>query len=846
MNEGIKKTTAPTVGSNFNGDTPKSTSEAILSRITSEFPETQLQQILNPKQVTDVVNAVLLVSSDNYINLCAIDPMGRNGLISKTFNVSNNSLAWLEFVFTNNKNCGIYFSVNPLIEPIDRKPKKSDIKHVAVAHVDIDPDPQIIRNEGFNAAKKTLLGRAPELIKRYHPTLIICSGNGLQLFWRHKIPLTVDDGENINRMIIEEFKGDNGTHNADRLMRLPSTINHPSPKKIAKGYSIKPVLSSVIHIDENATYVASAFPTPSTAVGDTPTTRNVISAVTYDHSLLDRAFNAYLSKPNNMAKNLLWNYRRVPNEGHSELHMALLNSLAFYYQKDFNLIKSKFVQSPLGQSLWGKDRLARSDKRVELEIQNAINAQENVYEPNHTSNETIVYGLSHDDLAIDLGKQYFYENSRYVAKWGSWFIWDDIQWVIDEKARHLSLTGEHLRTKAQELLIWAEAQKSAMSENDYIKMMRHIRQEIKNLKSAPQRMHVASIIKTDPLCAASPSIFDNNLKILGTPNGAVNLVTGALTPASRGDYITKLTGCEAKSGSPIVWLNFMREIFDGDQELIDFMQRLFGYVLTGLTTEEKLFFFYGTGANGKSKLLETIYFILGDYAKRAPASLLLEQRNEQHPTAMAGLVGARGVFASEIPSGKTWNDQVIKDSTGGDTITARLMRQDYFEFQPHFKLLIAGNHQPRLKNIDESMIRRMVMIPFNVTIPPEQRDTQLGEKLKAEAEQILNWCIEGAVKYFAEGLCIPESVLNASKDYIKNEDVIGEFLDNRLETDAGKCELNTVFQYYKDWITSQGYNYPITEQRLRKELKDRGHIIKRSNSTYFLHNMKLNLFNQAS
>jgi len=845
MNEDIKKPTVSAVGSKLVGVDTKPNSEAILSRITPEFPETQFQYMVNSKQLTDVINAVLLVSSDNYINLCAIDPTGKSRLISKTFNVSGHSLAWLEFTHTNNKKSGIYFSVNPINEPINRKPKKSDIKHVAFAHVDIDPDPQIIRNEGFNPAKEALFDRATELIKRYQPTLIICSGNGLQLFWRHKSPLTTNDGENINRLMIEEFKGDNGTHNADRLMRLPGTINYPSPKKIAKGYSAKPVKSSVIHIDENAFFDQSLF--PSTAI-DNPVT--VIPTLQGTH-LQDKecpqrrykAFIKFLGKPDKMLLNGFVHGTHIPPEGNSEQFMTVLNNMAFYSQKDPALMMDWLLGLPFGQGEWFQTRLKRSDKRVELEIQNAINAQENVYDSNHTSSDPSIYDLSHDDLAMDLGKQYFYENSRYVAKLGLWFIWDGTRWVIDEKARHLSLTGEHLRTKAQELLIWAEGQKSVMSENDHIKMMRYIRQEIKNLKSAPQRMHVVSIIKTDPLCTASPSTFDNNLKILGTPNGTVDLVTGTLTPASRSDYITKLTGCATKSGPPVGWLNFMREIFNGDQELIDFMQRLFGYVLTGLTTEEKLFFFYGTGANGKSKLLETIYFILGDYAKRAPATLLLEQRNEQHPTAMAGLAGARGVFASEIPSGKTWNDQVIKDMTGGDTITARLMRQDFFEYAPHFKLLIAGNHQPRLKNVDESMSRRIVILPFNVTIPPERRDTQLGEKLKAEAGQILNWCIEGAVKYFAEGLCIPESVLNASKEYIKNEDVIGEFIDSRLEPDASKRELNTVFQCYKNWVTSQGYNYPITEQRLRKELKDRGYMVKRSNSTYFLHNMKIKFFN---
>ena len=375
-----------------------------------------------------------------------------------------------------------------------------------------------------------------------------------------------------------------------------------------------------------------------------------------------------------------------------------------------------------------------------------------------------------------------------------------------------------------------------MSDNE--KLMRSVKAESKLLKSAQTRMNVQSMIKTNPKCAISSAKLDANPKVIGTPNSTVDLTTGMLRPPIRSDLITKQTACSVRDGDPLTWLKFLNDIFEDDSEMIQFIQTLCGYMLSGLTIEEKLFFFYGTGANGKSKFLETIYFILGDYAKRAPASLLLEQRNQQHPTAMAGLMGARGVFASEIPSGKTWDDQVIKDCTGGDTVTARLMRQDFFEFTPQFKLVVAGNHQPRLKNVDESVVRRMIMIPFNVTIPPEKRDTKLGEKLKAEAGQILGWAIKGAVRYFAEGLIIPTKVAETSADYIKNEDIIGEFIDECLEVYDDKTKIEIIFTNYKHWITKQGYTYPITERQLRKELKDREYSLIRSNHVWYIRNMK--------
>ena len=797
----------------------------------------------------DIVSQLSCFASNGLLNLVAIHPMEARPVEAITVDCSMAGYMDKCFSFIRERNAigfNIYFTVNKLKSAINNKPSKMDIESVTILHVDVDPAPSDIAKYGIKGATKKLIDSVSSIVASYAPSLVISSGNGIQIFWKLSTLLPVEEGEDLNKQLIILFGGDKGTHNADRIMRVAGTVNYPSNQKLAKGYSTEPVQAKILHIGKTATYDASRFPELATALVEeiplqlksiVPTT-NAPTVAIADPDVLRAAFETFLSKPSNNSLSLFLISWHVPEEGYSEMFMRLLNHMAFFSQKDAALMMHWLLESPFGQSDWLQTRLTRNDKRIDLEIQKAIDSQHNVYDPNYKSDSTSTSSLSHDELSNDLGNRYFYENTRYVAKLGAWFIWDGIRWVRDERVKHLSLITDYMRTKSQELLTWAEDQKGAMSDSDFVKLMRGVRAEIKVLKSAPIRINIESMIKTDPKCSISPDIFDNDTRTIGTPAGTIDLTTGMLRPPTRSDYITKSTGCGLEVGIPVVWLKFLNEIFDGDQELISFMQRLFGYVLTGLTVEEKLFFFYGTGANGKSKLLETIYFILADYAKRAPASLLLEQRNAQHPTAMAGLMGARGVFASEIPSGKTWDDQVIKDLTGGDTVTARLMRQDFFEFIPQFSVLIAGNHQPRLKNVDESVIRRMVMIPFNVTISPEQRDTQLGEKLKAEAGQILGWCVEGAVEYFKNGLQIPESVANASREYIKNEDVIGDFIDSNMERDANNCEVRAIFELYKLWITSQGYNYPITERQLRKEFKDRGYEVKRSNSVYYIHNMK--------
>ncbi len=212
------------------------------------------------------------------------------------------------------------------------------------------------------------------------------------------------------------------------------------------------------------------------------------------------------------------------------------------------------------------------------------------------------------------------------------------------------------------------------------------------------------------------------------------------------------------------WLAFLHDIFAGDAELIAFIQRAAGYALTGETREHKLLFLYGTGRNGKSVLLNILFYIWGEYARRTHATSFLNSTGDKHPTDLAGLQGARLVAGSELPKGKTWDESVIKDLTGGDVLTARYMRGDFFDFDPQLTLFIAGNNMPSFRGVDEAIRARVVLVPFAVTIPPERRDTHLADKLKAEAGQILQWAIEGAVMWQQRGLDVPASVAAAPCD----------------------------------------------------------------------------------
>jgi P4 family phage/plasmid primase-like protien len=280
---------------------------------------------------------------------------------------------------------------------------------------------------------------------------------------------------------------------------------------------------------------------------------------------------------------------------------------------------------------------------------------------------------------------------------------------------------------------------------------------------------------------------------------------------------------------PELWLQFLDRVFDGDAELIGFMKRLAGYALTGKTTEHKLFFLHGGGANGKSVFLNTLMDLYGDYARRAPSEVLLATRGDRHSTEIAGLHGARLVVGSELPKGRSWNEAIIKDLTGGDRMTARFMRQDNFDFDPQLSLMIAGNTKPSFGAVDEAIKRRVVLIPFEVTIPAAERDPELAAKLKAEGPAILRWAIDGAQEWALFGLGVPDSVKAASDDYMAGEDIIGQFLEDKAVIEQGTfVSNNDLHGAYTSWCVFEEVE-PMGKNNFLKAIEERGHKTRKSN-----------------
>ncbi|MGV0986616.1 MAG: phage/plasmid primase, P4 family [Limnohabitans sp.] len=397
--------------------------------------------------------------------------------------------------------------------------------------------------------------------------------------------------------------------------------------------------------------------------------------------------------------------------------------------------------------------------------------------------EPTVWGTD-DALAQAFTRQY-HQDWRYVAGWGKWLMWDGQKWRSEDTLGATDLVRHVCRNAS----LLADNPKTAAK-----------------LASSGTISGVERMTRADRKHAGTTDEWDADQWLINTPGGVVNLRTGDLKAHDRADRMTKVSSATLSSGEACpTWLQFLEQATAGDAELIRYLQRMFGYCLTGSTQEHALFFLYGTGANGKSVFVNTLFSLLGDYAANAPMDTFMETRGDRHPTDLAGLRGARFVAATETEQGRRWNESKIKEITGGDFVSARFMRQDFFTFLPHFKLVIAGNHKPAIRNIDEAMRRRLHLIPFTNTVPPEKRDKHLQAKLLKERNAIFEWGVQGCLDWQQHGLQQPSSVLKATDEYFESEDLLGRWIDERcVLTPNGKSLTAELFNDWKQWAEGAG------------------------------------------
>jgi putative DNA primase/helicase len=289
--------------------------------------------------------------------------------------------------------------------------------------------------------------------------------------------------------------------------------------------------------------------------------------------------------------------------------------------------------------------------------------------------------------------------------------------------------------------------------------------------------------------------------------------------------ITKLVPVEYDQGAtcPFTWLSFLQTVLAGNAALIKFLQKAIGYALTGSTREQSLFFLYGLGANGKSTLLDIILRLLADYGKRTSGETFLVKKGGQIPNDIAALRGARFVAAVEVESGRRLAEVLIKEMTGGDTISARFLHAEFFEFKPEFKIFLAANHKPVIRGTDHAIWRRVHLIPFDVQIPEEQQDKELPAKLQAELPGILNWAIEGCLLWQREGLMPPQEVTEATEGYREEMDPISDFIaECCIVAPGASVKAKELYGAYTEWAEDNKEKKPLSLTAFGLTLTDRG------------------------
>jgi putative DNA primase/helicase len=347
---------------------------------------------------------------------------------------------------------------------------------------------------------------------------------------------------------------------------------------------------------------------------------------------------------------------------------------------------------------------------------------------------------------------------RHVRAWGSWLAWQGTHWAKGDAS------AAERSAKATALKIGDEA--AGADDPKAVFKWAAKSQERRSIEN------MLAMARSEDGIAVDASALDADQWVLNVRNGTLDLRTGQLRPHDPADLITKIApvAFDAAAACPL-WTSILERVVP-DTDTRAFLKRAVGYALTGDVGEHCLFFLHGTGRNGKSTFVNTLQSLLGDYAREGAPSLLLSKRNESHPTEVAALFGSRFVSCQEVEQGRTWAESTIKSLTGGDRITARRMREDFWEFAPTHKFFVCGNHRPRVRGGDEGIWSRMRLVPFEQFIRESERDPNLPAKLAAELPGILNWAIAGCLEWQKAGLQQPSAVATATAGYREAEDVV--------------------------------------------------------------------------
>jgi putative DNA primase/helicase len=395
---------------------------------------------------------------------------------------------------------------------------------------------------------------------------------------------------------------------------------------------------------------------------------------------------------------------------------------------------------------------------------------------------------------------------RRVADMRRWFEWDGVRWTLDHEERGVR---EAARDLARELPHETKQQES-------------FRRNAMNAIGITSAIRVA---ETDRRISITAAALDSHPELLNTPSGIVDLRTGKVHHHDPAKLLSRITAYAAEVDAPHpLWSKFLSATFPDNAELIGYLQRLAGLALLGKVRDHVLPFLSGIGANGKGTVTLVLQDLLGDadnggYAVSAPDGFLMQGRDNAHPTEVARLRGARLLVCSEQTSGRKFDEAKVKRLTGGDRLTGRFMRGDFFDFDPSHLVWVLSNHLPAVREGGPSFWRRVRLIPFKHVVPNDQQIKDYDQVLlQAEGPAILGWAVRGAVEVLAAGLQDPQAVTTATREYEISEDTLASFVqDECLLGAAHWCKVADFRARYERHCSEMGAE-PLTAKALTMRL----------------------------
>lgn len=513
-------------------------------------------------------------------------------------------------------------------------------------------------------------------------------------------------------------------------------------------------------------------------------------------------------------------------DSQSEADMAFANDLAFWTNRDYGKMDAIFRESSLYRPKWDEKR--GENTYAEITLNKAIQECVNVFNPQQSNDDFNLYVLDESSTKKIKKKFYSYDDTgnaaRFTDNFGevvrysyirkNWYYYNGKTWVLDQEGKVKNLVDEILEKMKQEPVYVSDDVDEEQAQKNLQKHIKYSRGSNGKTNMLKESQHLVPI---------QPEQFDKDKHLLNVQNGYIDLKTGNLHDHDRSKYFSKIATVEYtdKIDYP-QWHDFLIDIFDGNTDLINYMQRAVGYSLSGSTEEQVMFILYGNGRNGKSVFLDIITEMLGNYTTNIqPQTLMVKPQSGSANSDIARLQGARLVTTTEPNDGMRFDEGLVKQITGGDTVTARFLYGDEFDYEPEFKLWMATNHKPIIRGTDDGIWRRMVIIPFTVQIPDHKVDKNLKYKLRREMTAILNWAVEGYQEWQRIGLNEPDIIKQQRGDYRKEMDPVEQFIEDCcIRKDGERAKGSLLYQSYKEWATDN-HQYMMNHIKFGKEMSSK-------------------------